>query len=210
LTRHEFERRYAAMPTLKKAELIEGAVYMPSPVSNRHSEMHGSIMAWLGLYRMSTPGVHLNDNASVRLDLENEPQPDALLRLNEAIGGTSHVSNDDYIEGAPELIVEVAATSASYDLHDKLRVYRRHGVVEYIVWRLYDRQIDWFHLVDGRYLQLPADEAGIVRSQVFPGLWLCVPALLAGDLAQVLATLQQGLASKEYAAFVAELQERIS
>ena len=202
LTRPEFEQRYAAMPNLKKAELIEGVVYMPSPVGNRHSEMHGSIMAWLGLYRMATPGVHLNDNATVRLDLENAPQPDALLRLSETLGGASRVSDDDYIEGPPELIVEVAATSASYDLHDKLRVYRRHGVAEYVVWRIFDRRIDWFYLHDGRYEQLPADEAGIVCSRVFAGLWLHIPALLAGEMSVVLATLQEGLASTEHAAFV--------
>ena len=203
LSRIEFERRYAAMPNLKKAELIEGVVYMPSPVGNRHSEMHGSIMAWLVLYRMATPGVHLNDNATVRLDLENAPQPDALLRLSETLGGASRVSADDYIEGPPELIVEVAATSASYDLHSKLRVYRRHGVAEYVVWRIFDRRIDWFYLHDGRYEPLPADEAGVVCSRVFPGLWLHIPALLAGDLVHVVATLQEGLASTAHAAFIA-------
>ncbi|MCP4210343.1 MAG: Uma2 family endonuclease [Halieaceae bacterium] len=198
LTRYEFERRYEAMPQLKKAELIEGVVNMPSPVKNTHGESHGTIMVWLGSYCVATPGLHLNDNTSIRLDLDNEPQPDALLRLDSSHGGTSRVGIDDYIEGPPELIVEIAASSASYDLHDKLRVYRRHGVQEYVVWRIMDRQIDWFALEQGRYLSLAADEHGVLRSQVFPGLWLDVPALLEGDLAGVLAMLQQGLAGEEH------------
>ncbi|HFD38222.1 MAG TPA: Uma2 family endonuclease, partial [Anaerolineae bacterium] len=124
LTRYEFERRYRAMPHVKEAELIEGVVYTPTPVSNRHSQAHGQITTWLGIYCAATPGVHLNDNATVRLDLDNEPQPDALLRLDETLGGRSRIGPDDYIEGAPELIAEIAASSASYDLHDKMNAYR--------------------------------------------------------------------------------------
>lgn len=208
LTRPEFERRYAAMPHVKKAELIEGVVHMPTPVSNRHSETHGLIIGWLAAYRAATPGVHLNDNATVRLDLDNEPQPDALLRLDEARGGRSHVGEDDYIEGVPELIAEITATSASYDLHDKLHAYRRNGVQEYLVWRIYDQELDWFSLQEGQYVPLDPDEEGVIRSQVFPGLWLHVPAMLAGDLARVLAELQKGLATDEHAAFVTRLSER--
>ncbi len=205
LTRPEFERRYEAMPHVKRAELIEGVVHMPTPVSNRHSAAHGLIIGWLAAYRAATPGIYLNDNATVRLDLDNEPQPDALLRLDEARGGRSRVSEDDYIEGAPELIAEVTVTSASYDLHDKLNAYRRNGVQEYIVWRTHDQELDWFGLQEGQYVPLEPDEEGIVRSRVFPGLWLHVPAMLEGDLARVLAELQQGLAADEHAAFVAQL-----
>ena len=134
LTRGEFERRYAARPDLKKAELIEGVVYMPSPVrASSHAEPHAVILWWLGTYSASTPGVQVADNATVRLDLDNEPQPDALVRIDEEAGGRSRISTDDYVEGAPELIVEIAASSAALDLHDKLRAYRRNGVQEYVV-----------------------------------------------------------------------------
>lgn len=134
LSRCEFERRYLARPDIKKAELIERMVYIPSPVrAKSHAEPHARILTWLGVYCASTPQVQLGDNATVRLDLDNEPQPDALLRLQATAGGRSSVSEDDYVEGAPELIVEVASSSASYDLHDKLQVYRRNGVQEYIV-----------------------------------------------------------------------------
>lgn len=115
------------MPKVKKAELIEGVVYMASPVrAKSHSLPHAAIMAWLSACWVATPGVSLLDNATVRLDPDNEPQPDALLRIESA--GQSLISEDDYIEGAPELIVEIAASSASYDLYDKKRVYRRNGV----------------------------------------------------------------------------------
>jgi len=206
LTRAEFERRYEAMPHVKKAELIEGVVYMPSPVSQKnHGGPSFKVVAWLGLYESATPGVEGGDNATIRLDLENEPQPDAFLRIRPALGGQSRDSGD-YIGGAPELIAEVAATSASYDLHDKLRAYQRNGVLEYVVWRVWDRAIDWFVLREDRYVPLPLNAAGHYQSEVFPGLWLDPAALIRGDLAQVMAVLQQGLASPEHADFVRRLQ----
>lgn len=201
LTRAEFERRYAAMPNLKKAELIEGVVYVASPLrALAHSKPHADVMAWLGVYSAATPRVGAYDTPTVRLDADNEPQPDAVLRIEQ--GGQSSISEDDYIEGAPELIVEIAASSASYDLHDKLRVYRRNGVQEYIVWRTYSQQIDWFYLADGTYQTLALDADGVYRSRQFPGLWLACDRILTGDLAAVLATLQQGLATAEHQAFV--------
>lgn len=208
LTRAEFERRYEAMPHVKKAELIEGEVHMPSPVRHKnHSRPHASIIGWLMGYCAATPGVDLGDNGTLRLDLDNEFQPDALLRIEPAAGGRSRISADDYVEGPPELIVEVAASSASIDLHTKKAVYRRNGVQEYLVWQTDDERVDWFDLREGEYAPLAPQEndPGVLRSRVFPGLWLDVAALLAGDLAGVLARLQQGLASAEHAAFVEHL-----
>jgi Uma2 family endonuclease/O-antigen ligase len=178
LTRREFERRYQAMPHINKAELIEGVVYMPSPVSASHSRCHGQVITWLGTYCAAAPGVDLNENATVRLDTDNEVQPDALLRLDRAQGGISRISADDYVEGAPELIVEIAISSASYDLHDKMKVYRRNGVQEYVVWQTYDKQLNWFQWSEGEYVTLMPDTEGVIRSQVFPGLHLSVTALL--------------------------------
>lgn len=205
LTRHEFERRYEAMPEIKKAELVEGVTYVASPVRVTHGRPHGQVMGWLLVYCASTPGVDLCDNTTVRLDLDNEPQPDALLRLDPAEGGHSQISEDEYVEGPPELIVEIAATSAAYDLHDKKRAYRRNGVQEYVVWQIYEKRIDWWELHEGEYLPLEADEAGVLRSKVFPGLWLDAPALVEGKLDQVLATLRSGIETEEHAAFVARL-----
>jgi Uma2 family endonuclease len=207
LTRAEFERRYEAMPHLKKAELIEGVVYVPSPVRHRqHSSPHAHLITWLGLYTANTPGVEVGDNGSVRLDLDNEPQPDALLFIDPTRGGQVRISDDGIIEGAPELVAEVASSSVSYDLHAKLHVYRRNGVCEYIVWRVLEQAVDWFVLRDGQYERMPRDAQGLVRSEVFPGLWLDQAALLRGDLATVLAIVQQGLASPEHNAFVARLR----
>jgi Uma2 family endonuclease len=206
LSRDEFERRYIAMPHVKKAELIEGIVYMVSPLRFKsHSNPHGRIMGWLAWYEAATPGVLLGDNATVRLDADNEPQPDALLLIEK--GGQSAITEDDYIEGAPELIVEVAASSASIDLHSKLEVYRRNQVQEYLVWQIYTNTFDWFRLRDGKYEQLSANPEGVVCSEVFPGLWLAKNALLSGDFATVLEVLQQGIATPEHQAFVAQLAE---
>ncbi len=200
LSRAEFERCYKAMPRLKKAELIEGVVYMASPLRIKsHGEPHGDLVAWLGTYKAFTPGVVAGIEPTVRLDLENEPQPDAVLLVP---GRQATIDAEDYIEGAPELVVEVAASSAAIDLHDKKRAYRRNQVQEYIVWRTLTAELDWFVLEADEYrVQLP-DDQGIVRSRIFPGLWLAVPALLTGNMATVLSVLQQGLNSPEHQAFV--------
>ena len=190
LTRYEFERRYQVMIHIKKAELFEGGVYVASPVRMaNHGRPHSAIIGWLMVYKAATPGVDLGDNATVRLDADNEPQPDALLRIEPEVGGNSRISEDDYIEGSPELIAEIAASSASYDLNDKLNAYRRNGVKEYIVWQMYENRLDWFILKEGRYILLEADKSGIIRSETFPGLWLAVDALREGNLAEVLTVL---------------------
>jgi Uma2 family endonuclease len=206
LTRAEFERRYTAMPELKKAELIEGVVYMPSPVRlHRHGRPNLHIATWLGLYESSTPGVIGADNASARLDLDNMPQPDALLMIEPRLGGQARVAEDDYIEGAPELVVEVGSSTVGIDLNLKLHVYRRNGVREYIVWRVLDRKVDWFVLCDGEFIRLDPDEKGRYRSQTFPGLWLDARSLVEGDMAKVLEVVRQGLAAPEHAKFVLDL-----
>jgi Uma2 family endonuclease len=208
LTRSEFEHRYHVMPEVEKAELIEGVVYLLSPVKYTvHGQPTGLMTGWLGVYSAATAGVSLGNNVSLLLDLDNEPQPDVLLCLEAAVGGKSGVNAKGYLEGAPELIVEVAASSESYDLHDKLKAYRRNGVQEYIVWRVYDQQIDWFKLEAESYVLLSPDRGGVIRSQVFPGLQLDVKAMLKEDLAKVLAVLQKGLSSPEHKAFVRQLKK---
>ena len=206
LSREEFERRYDAMPNLKKAELIEGVVYIPSAVRWRlHGNPHFQLITWLGHYQAQTPGVQGGDNTSVRLDLENEPQPDAVLLIDPACGGQAKFSDDDYVVDAPEWIGEVAASSASIDLHRKFRVNLRNQVQEYVVWRVFDQEIDWFILKGSQYKALPPDAGGIRRSQVLPGLWLDTAAMIRGDLARVLKVLDEGLASPEHAQFVKRL-----
>lgn len=206
LSRAEFERRYHAHPEIKRAELIEGVVYMPSPVRlTQHAEPHANVMLWLGMYKAATKGIRLADNTTVRLDFENEVQPDALLYLPQQFGGQTKTSDDDYLEGAPELIAEIAASSASYDMHQKKRVYARNGVKEYLVFQVYEQKVDWFVLQDGVYQSLQPDEQNVWRSELFPGLWLDAAAFWNDDLSQLLQTLQQGLATPEHQTFAAQL-----
>ena len=205
LTRDEFERRYEAMPKLKKAELIEGVVHTASAVRFRHhGSPHFHLVTWMGTYQCGTPGIAGADNSTARMDLDNEPKPDALLLIEPARGGQAIIDADDYVKGAPELVAEVPASRASYDLHAKLTVYRRNGMREYLVWRVLDRAIDWFVPRGGQFVPL-APAGGLLKSEVFPGLWLDPEALVAGDMTRVLAVLQQGLNSPEHAAFVTRL-----
>lgn len=206
LSRAEFERRYQAHPEVKKAELIEGVVYMPSPVHfERHGRLHFNLIGWLFAYCAATPHVQGGDNVTVQIDYQNEVQPDALLRLPEHLGGRSRITTEDYIAGPPELVVEVAASSAAYDLHSKRNVYARSGVQEYLVIQVYEQRVDWFRLQRSVYTSLIPDDAGILRSVVFPGLWLKPAALWTEDVAALLEIGQRGLASAEHTAFKEKL-----
>lgn len=206
LSRDEFERRYEATPELKMAELIEGAVIVPSPVRHvAHGRPHAALVWWLTTFQVATPGVSVGDNSSVRIDLENVLQPDALVIVDPARGGQARIDDEGYIAGSPELVCEISATTASIDLNAKLRVYRRNQVREYLVWRVFDRALDWFVLRNSEFSRVEPGADGLLRSEVFPGLWLDAEALMAGDLAKVGQKLQEGIASPEHAAFVAKL-----
>jgi Uma2 family endonuclease len=206
LTRDEFERRYAAMPDLKKAELIEGVVYMGSPVRHvQHGRPDRVLSSWLGFYEEVTPGLDSSSNATLLLDLDNEAQPDLLLRLPEHAGGRSRITREGYLEGPPELVIEVAASSVSHDLHQKLGAYRRNGVTEYLVHRVDDGEVDWFMLDRGAYVRQQPEPDGMLKSRQFPGLWLDVPALLRGDLRALRTAIERGLADPAHAPFVQRL-----
>jgi len=205
LTRDEFLRRYKAMPHLNKAELIDGRVYMP-PISHEgHSGPTSDLGYWLASYRIATPGVDSGDNGTVLLDLDNAPQPDNYLFVRPEHGGQVEIDADGFIDGGPELVAEVAATSASYDLHEKLHAYRRNGVKEYIVLRTRDRALDWFILRGSVYERLEPGEDGIHRSETFPGLWLDAAALIGRDMKRVSDMGALGLASDKHGEFIKTL-----
>lgn len=209
LTRLEFERRYNAMPETVKAELIEGIVYMSSPVRHKfHGKQHTQISGALFNYYAATSGTEMSDNATLIIDADNEPQPDLVLFIEPERGGKTWVDADGYLQGAPELIVEIAASTKSYDLHTKKKIYRRIGVDEYIVWRVYDNEIDWFALENEEYVELAADENGVVESRVFPGLRLNLQALANNDLSRVLIDLQTGVQSEQHKNFVEKLNRK--
>jgi Uma2 family endonuclease len=199
----EFLRRYEAMPDVKKAELIDGVVYiMASPVSLlKHGEPDSVMQTWAGTYSIETPGVHSATNTTTRLAPRIIPQPDGSLRYSVSRGGSSCVGADGYLVGPPELVFEVSASSSSIDVNKKLHDYLKAGVQEYIAWLTEESVLKWWYLKDGQYLLLPEDKDGILRSRVFPGLWLDSKALLKGDTKRVMSVLRKGLKSKEHAAF---------
>ena len=194
------------MPNLKRAELIEGVVYMAAAVRYRqHGRPNRWITRLLVTYENHTPGVAGAENTSVRMDLDNMPQPDSLLLIEPPHSKTITISDDDYLEGAPELIVEIASSSTSYDLGVKLQAYLRNGVPEYIVWRVLEGEFDWFVLHEGEFKRQVIEDEGVVRSTQFPGLWLDTRALLSGKFADAFETLERGLATPEHEAFVKQL-----
>jgi Uma2 family endonuclease len=195
LTREEFHRRYLTSPEIRRAELIDGVVFVSSPDSYDHAEPHSRAVGWLYVYRARTPGVGLADNATLFLDPDNELQPDVCLFRVPPNGNIRFVTRREgrrrlrYLEGVPDLVLEIAASSASYDLHNKKQVYERNAIPVYIVWLIFEHRLVWFRLADGRYVEVEPDERGMIESSVFPGLRLAVDRLLAGDDAGVVAAL---------------------
>jgi Uma2 family endonuclease len=203
----EFLERYSNMPELKKAELINGVAYMTPTVSNRHGNPHADLICWLGFYRLYTPGVTCGDNVTTIFDEENTFQPDVYFRVLSQ-GTASGLTPEGYLTQPPDWIAEIATTSARLDLGPKMEVYARHGVREYLVWRTEDREIDWFVLREGEYQPLSQEENGIIRSEVFPGLWLHAEALLNRNLAQLAEGVELGCQHPSHAEFVAQIQRR--
>ena len=192
LTAAEFLRRYEAAPDVRKAQLIEGIVHMPSPVRfTAHAQPDSLIQLWLGIYALEHPGLEAIPNATLLLDTDNTPQPDAILCTAPQPGRKVWLNEKDYLCGAPQLVCEVAASSAAVDLHDKFRAYRRNGIQEYLVWLTQEKRIRWFHLKDQEYVE-QKEKSGRLTSSVFPDLVLDVKALLKGDKTKLIATLRAG------------------
>lgn len=206
LTREEFLRRWGAHPEIKRAELIGGIVYMPSPVSLEHGNIEWDVGLWLGTYGVATPGTDGGHNVTSFL-LDDTPQPDIHLRILPDYGGGSR-EEDGYLGGVPELVAEVCRSSVAYDLHVKYDLYETAQVPEYLAVLLYEREIRWHRLIDGKYQLHGPDADGLWRSRVFPGLWLDGQALLGRDMSKVLARLQEGLQSSAHYEFVAQLASR--
>ena len=203
-----FHALYTAMPEDVKAELIGGVVYMPAALRRAHGRSSGLLVRWLGAYEDDTPGVELYDNTTTIMGDESEPQPDACLIVQPECGGQMRVTEDDYLQGAPELVGEVASSTEAYDLHSKKRDYERAGVREYLVVALRQRRVFWFVNHQGKFEERAPDAEGIHRSGVFPGLWLDPEALIQLNGRRLLEVLRQGLATPGHAAFVAQLAAR--
>jgi hypothetical protein len=204
MSQAEFHRRYQEYPEDTKFELVGGTVYMASPLRNPHGTYHQMFNWVFLLYQAGTPGVQTSDNITVILGEESEPQPDTTLRILTECGGQSRLDEGEYVTGAPELVAEVAHSSRAIDMHQKRQDYERAGVQEYLVLCIEDRQLHWFHFPSGK--AIAANRLGIVRSRVFPGLWMDVRALLEQDQVRLRQVVEKGMASRPHAAFVRRLQ----
>ncbi len=205
-----FHARYQAMPEHCRAELIGGIVYMPSPRKVPHGEAQQLVVRWLDEYAEATPGTEALLNNTQILGPDSEPEPDACLFIAPGYGGRVYVDEDDYLHGAPELIVEVSWSTESIDLHKKKHDYQKACVPEYVVLALRMQQVFWFVRTRGKYKEVPLPADSVFRSRTFPGLWLDAEAMLRSHRRGVLAALKRGLATAEHAAFVAKLAKQSS
>jgi Uma2 family endonuclease len=202
-----FHERYEAMPRNTRAELIGGIVFMASPVGRVHSREHVRLMMWLGNYQIATAGTESLLTPTIILSDDCEPQPDVVLRnLNGKTKLTFRGENEtEYISGPPELVAEIASSSESIDLHEKRRDYELHGVEEYVAYLVRTNQLIWLVREGDKFVEMAADSDGILRSRVYPGLWLDPIALLSNDMRRVQEVLNLGLETPEHAAFVSKL-----
>ncbi len=205
LSQKEFHARYELMPEKVKAELVEGIVYMQSPLKRTHGRYHSLLVRWLGIYEDATPGVEAYDNATTIMGDESEPQPDACLLIVPEKGGQARFTDEDYLEGAPEFIGEIASSSESFDLHSKKRDYERAGVKEYLVYASRQKKIHWFILGASGFEELALSADGYFHSRVFPGLWLDPQAFTVLDGNRLMGCLTLGLSTTEHGEFVLQL-----
>jgi Uma2 family endonuclease len=204
-----FHALYERAPEGFRAELIGGVVYvMSSPVSLNHGRPHARLVTWLDVYSGDTPGTAVGDNTTSVLSSESEPQPDAFLVIEPDHGGRATIDDKGYVHGAPELVAEVAHSTASIDLNEKRADYEKAGVAEYVVVHVKEKAIRWFAREQGRFVDLHAGSDGIMKSRAFPGLWLDPTAFFERPTRRLLAVLRRGLESEEHAAFVAGLEGR--
>ncbi len=119
-----FHALYEAMPSGTRAELIDGVVFMPSPVGGQHGRVHHSVDMWLGCFAEHTPGVEVLLGSTAILGWKSEPQPDAMLRVLPAHGGQSR-DERGYVTAAPELVAEIAKATRFIDLGPKRKDYER-------------------------------------------------------------------------------------
>lgn len=205
LDQRTFHERYRELPENFRAELVGGIVNVAVAEGVRHARFHALLLGWLGRYWEFTPGTDVLDNTTTILGEDSEPQPDASLRI---LGGQTHEDDEGYLVGAPEFVAEVASSSESHDLHTKRRDYEEWGVLEYLVIVVRQERVVWFVREGRQFVELAADADGILRSRVFPGLWLDPAAVFRIDLSQIQSVLRQGLAEPEHAEFVRQLGER--
>lgn len=208
LDQKTFHARYKAMPEDYRAELIGGIVYMASPQKVPHSQAQCLVVRWLDEYVEATPGTDRLSNHTQILGPDSEPEPDACLFVAPEAGGQVYVDKEDYLHGAPELIVEVSSSTESIDLHRKKQDYQKAGVREYVVLALRMQQVFWFVRQRSKFKEVPLPSEGIFHSREFPGLWLDAEAMLRNQRQRVLLALRQGLAAPEHAAFVAKLEKQ--
>lgn len=208
LNREEFLRRWAAMPHVFHAELIEGIVFMAAALRHpHHASPHRLLIVWLSRYIDSTPGLDGGISGTVALDEDNVPQPDGYVLVPAEVGGQCSLAPEGYLEGPPALVAEVSASTKSIDLNLKFQAYRRNGIREYIVWRVREEAIDWFVLNDGQYELLPPDADGILKSRVCPGLWLDPAALVKRRSKRITEVLDLGMATAKYREFAARVAQ---
>ena len=203
MSQAEFHRIYAEMPEDFKAELIGGVVQVASPLKLPHGTHHVKLTAVIAAFEGNSPGLQAADNTTLILAPDDEPQPDLFLRVLPEYGGQSYSTPNQYAQGAPELVAEIADSSRIIDANDKLPRYRLAGVIEYLLVDLHEQRVRWFDLRAGD--EIAADAQGVFHSRIFPGLWLHGPALFAGNYQLLMATVHQGLATPEHAAFVQHL-----
>ena len=205
-----FHALYETTPPGFKAELVGGVVYMASPVSVNHGRPHRVLTSWIDAYAQHTEGTEWFSDLTIILADSNEPQPDLTLILLPEFGGFTQENDRGFLVGPPELVIEVAVSTAAIDLNAKRHDYYLYGVQEYLVVEVKTQTVHWFKRGKSAFQVLKPAADGSIRSKQFPGLWLNPDAVFERSPKALLETLHLGIASPEHAKFIAKLNKKIN
>ena len=203
----EFRRRCGVLEAVGvdfRVEYVNGVVrMMPPPNFAGHTHPIRVMQGLLSAYTRQTPGVIDYTESGVTLPVEEtsaDVSPDLCLVVQPGRGGQMSVDDAGYFVGPPELVVEVANSSLSYDLGEKRDLYEAAGVQEYLVHATRERRLLMMRRDGDRFRTVMPDADGVLASRIFPGLVFDTAAIIADDIAAAEATLDRVMQSPEVAA----------
>ncbi len=174
-TRMTAEEFLALPETTAIHELLDGEVYMAPPPMTSHQSVSGN--AYFYLRTLIQQGRWFAAPTGVYLDEVNIPEPDILWLAPDHIDKIK----PRYIEGAPDLIVEILSKStAARDKESKFHLYERHGVLEYWMVDPSNEYVEVYLLKDGVFDRTGVhDKSGSFTSSLFGDVVIQVAAFFA-------------------------------
>ena len=174
-----FEEYLDSLTEESKGDLFDGLLYMQTPPSDAHEEIFGFLFDILRNYVLEKNlGVVRGSRTAIRFAEEHGTQPDIVFISN----ARRHLIYPYYIDGAPEVVVEILSPSTrKLDRGKKMALYAENGVLEY--WQVdpEDQTAKFLRNNDGVWAPMPVGGDGIFHSEAISGFWLNVQWLFTEE-----------------------------